>query len=199
MKVNELEKPVLTMPEDAQNVLRENYEAASVILEYGSGGSTVLASEMQNKTVFSVESDRSWTRKMRRWFRENPPNTGTEVNISWVDIGDTKKWGFPANQDKSGRYPRYPLSIWQSEGFKHPDVVLVDGRFRVGCALATAFNITRPVTLLFDDYGDRPRMQAAEEFLDAPELVGRMAIFRIEPMQIPADRLIRVIRLLTVP
>ncbi|WP_371809953.1 hypothetical protein [Ruegeria sp. HKCCD7319] len=66
MKVNELEKPVLTMPEDAQNVLRENYEAASVILEYGSGGSTVLASEMQNKTVFSVESDRSWTRKMRR-------------------------------------------------------------------------------------------------------------------------------------
>lgn len=199
MNTASLERPVLTMPEDAQRVLRKHYDAASVILEYGSGGSTVVAGEMEAKTVFSVESDRGWARMMRRWFRENPPGRGTEVNISWVDVGETKKWGFPVNQDKSARYPRYPLSIWQSNGFKHPDVVLVDGRFRVGCALATAFNITRPVTLLIDDYGDRPRLHAAEEFLPKPELVGRMAIFEVEPMQIPVDRLIRVIRLLTLP
>ena len=199
MKTAELEKPVLTMPEDAQQALREHYEGASVILEYGSGGSTVVAGEMQAKTVFSVESDRRWARKMRRWFQENPPNTGTEVSISWVNIGQTKKWGFPANRDKADLYPRYPLSIWQSDGFKHPDVVLVDGRFRVGCALATAFNIKRPITLLFDDYGDRPRMQVAEEFLSKPELVGRMAIFKVEPLQVPAEKMIQIIRLLSMP
>ncbi|WP_419738036.1 hypothetical protein [Ruegeria sp.] len=86
------------------------------------------------------------------------------------------------------------MSIWQSDGFQHPDVVLVDGRFRVGCALATAFNIKRPVTLLFDDYLHRPRMRAAEEFLKAPKFVGRMAIFDVEPLEIPVDRLVRVIR-----
>lgn len=199
MKTAALEKPLLTLPEDAQKVLRAHYESASVILEYGSGGSTVVAGEMEGKTVFSVESDRAWARKMQRWFRENPPNTGTEVNVSWVNIGETKKWGFPVNQEMASRYPRYPLSIWQSSGFKHPDVVLVDGRFRVGCALATAFNITRPVTLLFDDYGDRPRLKATEEFLSKPEMVGRMAVFQVEPLQISADRLLRIIRFFTMP
>lgn len=199
MKTAELQKPVLTMPEEAQQALREHYKDASVILEYGSGGSTVVAGEMEAKTVFSIESDRRWARKMRRWFKENPPNTGTEVSISWVNIGQTKKWGFPANRDRADLFPRYPLSIWQSDAFKHPDVVLVDGRFRVGCALATAFNIKRPVTLLFDDYGDRPRMQVAEEFLNKPELVGRMAIFKVEPLQVPAEKLIQIMRLLTAP
>ncbi len=199
MKTLEIQRPVITMPVDEQKVLRTYYEKASVILEYGSGGSTVLAAEMKAKTIYSVESDRKWVRKMRRWFRSNPPNTGTEVNIHWVDIGKTKKWGFPADRSKADRYPRYPLSIWQNEGFKHPDVILVDGRFRVGCALATAFCISRPVTLLFDDYAHRPRMHSVEEFLNKPKIVGRMGIFSIEPMQIPADRLIRVIRLLTSP
>lgn len=187
------------MPADEQSLVRKSYEDASVILEYGSGGSTVLAAEMDSKTIYSVESDRKWARKMKRWFNENPPASDTEVNVHWVNIGTTKKWGFPTNGDNWTRFPRYPLSIWQSEGFKHPDVVLVDGRFRVGCALATAFSISRPVTLLFDDYSNRPRMHAAEEFLEKPELVGRMAVFRIEPQTIDPNRLIRIFRLLTNP
>ncbi len=198
MNTAQLKKPVLTMPEAVREVLREHYQKSSVILEYGSGGSTVLAGELENKKVFSVESDHYWAQMMQRWFQENPPKTSTEVTISWVNIGKTKKWGFPVNTKESNLFPRYPLSIWQSDGFQHPDVVLVDGRFRVGCALATAFNIKRPVTLLFDDYLHRPRMRAAEEFLKAPKFVGRMAIFDVEPLEVPVDRLIRVIRLLTI-
>lgn len=199
MKANVTDRPVLTLPENVQDLVREKYEEASVILEYGSGGSTVMAAEMESKTVYSVESDRKWARKMQRWFNQNPPAANTEVHVRWVNIGATKKWGFPISSENWSRFPRYPLSIWQSDGFKHPDVVLVDGRFRVGCALATAFSITRPVTLLFDDYAHRPRMHATEEFLEKPELVGRMAVFHVEPQEIEANRLIRMFRLMTNP
>ncbi len=199
MKTEPVDRPILKMPQDAQDLVRETYETASVILEYGSGGSTVLASEMESKTVFSVESDRNWARKMQRWFKQNPPAANTQVNVRWVNIGATREWGFPVDDENWARFPRYPLSIWQSDDFQHPDVVLVDGRFRVGCALATAFNITRPVTLLFDDYANRRHMHTVEEFLEKPDLVGRMAIFHVKPLKVEANRLIRIFRLLTRP
>lgn len=194
-----IERPILTLPDVVADLLREEYSKADVILEYGSGGSTVVASEMPGKHVYSVESDRKWTRKMRGWFAENPPAAGTEVEMVWANIGTTKRWGAPVGHDDWQRYARYPLGIWQREDLKHPDVVLVDGRFRMGCVLATAFSISRPVTLLFDDYTNRKRMHTIEEFVGKPELVDRMGKFEISPMQIPAHRLMRIIRLMTTP
>ena len=49
-------RPELTLPEAEAALLRETYDRAGVILEYGSGGSTVLAAEQPGKTVPSVES-----------------------------------------------------------------------------------------------------------------------------------------------
>jgi hypothetical protein len=53
-----MERPELTFSPEVAELVRETYAQAQVILEYGSGGSTVLASEMAGKTVFSVESDK---------------------------------------------------------------------------------------------------------------------------------------------
>jgi protein O-GlcNAc transferase len=36
-----------------------------------------------------------------------------------------------------------------------PDVVLIDGCFRVACFLACWANIQRPTTVIFDDYTER--------------------------------------------
>jgi hypothetical protein len=50
---------VLTFGAEESECLCRHYEAAGTILEYGSGGSTVLAAEL-GRTVFSVESDKAW-------------------------------------------------------------------------------------------------------------------------------------------
>ncbi|WP_234218019.1 hypothetical protein [Ruegeria pomeroyi] len=192
-------RPELTMPPAEAEALRTAYEEARVILEYGSGGSTVLASELPGKHVTSIESDRAWARMMKAWLAANPPAEGTEVNIVWTDIGPTGDWGHPVSDSKWRSYPEYPLAVWRADGFHHPDVVLVDGRFRVGCALATAFSITRPVTLLFDDYSQRRWQHQVEEFLGAPLMIGRMAAFQVEPQPIPPAALLRVIRTMTSP
>ncbi len=192
-------RPKLTMPPAESAALQMAYEESDVILEYGSGGSTVLASELAGKHVTSVESDRDWANMMKQWFKANPPAQGTEIDISWVDIGPTRDWGHPETDDYWRTYPNYPLGVWERDGFRHPDVVLVDGRFRTGCALATAFNITRPVTLLFDDYAARKWMHRVEEFLGTPTIIGRLGVFDVEPTIIPANRLTKVIRQMTQP
>lgn len=192
-----LSRPELTLPEPEAEALRTAYAAAEVILEYGSGGSTVLAGEL-GKTIWSVESDAAWAQMMRDWFAANP--VPGRVHMIHADIGPTKEWGQPAGHKEWRKFAAYPLAVWDQKGFQQPDVVLVDGRFRAGCALATAFRTARPLTLLFDDYAKRDHYHVVEEFLGQPDaMIGRMACFTIEPTPVPASDLLRVVHLMTRP
>ncbi|MFU1476850.1 hypothetical protein ACM25N_03725 [Roseovarius sp. C7] len=107
-------RPELTLPDSEAARLRAAYEAAEVVLEYGSGGSTVMAGEMPNTKVFSVESDPDWAAMMREWFAQNPPAQGSEVDVIWADLGETKDWGYPKNRSGYMRYARYPLAVWEN-------------------------------------------------------------------------------------
>lgn len=192
-------RPELTLPEAEAALVADAYRRADVILEYGSGGSTVLASELPGKAVFSVESDRAWAEMMQGWFAANPPAHGTRVDVIHVDIGETGEWGTPVNNRAWRSFPEYPLGVWALPEFRQPDVVLVDGRFRPGCSMATAFCTKRPVTLLVDDYARRKGYHVIEEYLGAPRLTGRMAEFDVAPMTVPADRLLPLIKMMMRP
>lgn len=187
----EIERPKLTFIPEVQDLVRSHYEKANVILEYGSGGSTVMASEMPGKTIYSVESSRVWTKMMKRWFDTSQPVSMPEMQH--VNIGPTGKWGTPIDNRAYKRYSLYPLSIWDSEGFKHPDVILVDGRFRVACALTAMLRCTKKTTILFDDYEGRKGYQVLEEFLKKEEVVGRMARFSVSKKALPREQLTKII------
>lgn len=176
-------RPHLTLPEAEADWLRAAYGDASVILEYGSGGSTVMGAEMDGKTIFSVESDKGWLDGMQAWFDANPPKS--TVHLHHADVGPTGKWGMPSHEKRWRKWHRYPLGIWEREDFIAPDLVLVDGRFRAGCYLATLFSTAKPVTVYFDDYLERAPYHAIERYGKPTEIRGRMARFDIEPMTIP--------------
>lgn len=182
-----IQRPDLTLPAAEAALLAADYAAAGTILEYGSGGSTVLGAEMAGKRVFSVESDRDWAQKMQGWFTANPP--AGQVSIHHVDIGPTKQWGHPADDSGFRNWPAYPFSVWDRADFVHPDVVLVDGRFRGACLVATALRITRPVVALFDDYRNRKPYHVVEELVRPVSLTGRMARFELVPTELPPARL----------
>ena len=194
MKDMSLSRPEMTFPEAEAAWLREAYEGAEVILEYGSGGSTVMAAEIGGKTVFSVESSKKWAKMMRRWFEAHPPDGG-HVEIVPIWVGPVKKWGMPIDDSHSNRFPRYPLKIWDHADFRQPDVVLVDGRFRIACVLATLYRTQKPVTLYFDDYTERTKYHIIEDFIPLKETRGRMARFDIEPTPIPPERLMQIMAL----
>ena len=62
-----------------------------------------------------------------------------------------------------------------------PDLILIDGRFRLGCFLSAVLCTTRPVTILWDDYKGRGGYMAAERWFPVAEMIGRMARFEIAP------------------
>lgn len=186
-----LEKPDLTLPEAEAAWLRACCEAADTILEYGSGGSTVVAAGMAGKRVFSVESDAEWLARMEAWFAAHPPQAA--LHLHHGDIGPTLKWGHPAGPKAYRSFHQYPLSVWDREDFVHPDLVLIDGRFRVACFYTVLMRATRPVTVLFDDYIEREHYHGVEEIVPRAELRGRMARFEITPQPVPPERLTGII------
>lgn len=174
------------MPEAEAAHLIDAYRRAQVILEYGSGNSTQLASQLSGKLVMSVESDHNWARNLRREIHEAQPKSS--VIVYHVDIGPTGPWGRPIDESGWKRYHHYPNAIWDEPFFRHPDIVLIDGRFRPACLITTMLHVTRPVTVLFDDYTNRPRYRLVERILSPARLVGRMAEFHIQPGQLrPQD------------
>jgi len=198
-KTTMVHRPRLTLPPIETEALQDAYAGGRRILEYGSGGSTIMAAEMTGKKIWSVESDRSWADSLRAYFRENSPGAGSSVVVHHVDIGPTKQWGYPVDDSRWRMFANYPLEVWTLPDFEPPDVVLVDGRFRIGCALATAFMTKSPVDLYFDDYFCRPQYHAVEEFLGMPIEIGRMAKFRVEPITILPYNMLAVIRWLHTP
>ena len=192
-----LTRPELTLPPEAAEMLRAAYQGAGDILEYGSGGSTVLARSMPGKRVVSVESDKAWADGMRQWFAANPPVS--DVSIHYANIGDTKEWGHPVDETGFRRWPGYALSVWDSDGFRHPDVVLIDGRFRMACFATVALRITRPVTVLFDDYAGRDFYHGVEDLAKPVAFAGRMARFDLTPRAFPVDRMAWIISLFLKP
>ena len=172
----------LTFPPEEAALVRARYARARVILEYGSGGSTMLAASMPGKYVMSVESDRNWAIDLQ--WKIDQADMSSPAVVWHVDIGATGRWGRPVADDGWQRYHHYPLSIWSEPFFRHPDTVLIDGRFRPACFVATAMRITRPVTVLFDDYVDRPAYHLVERFSAPRQKIGRMAMFELEPVSV---------------
>jgi hypothetical protein len=178
----------LTFPEAEAAFVRAQYQAASVILEYGSGGSTVMAAEL-GKTVVSVESDLDWAERLAEHLA---PISATAV-VHHADIGPTGAWGVPMRPAEYAKFPGYALSVWDRPDFADPDLVLIDGRFRASCLAAVLLRARRPTTVLFDDYAKRRYYHGVEKLARKEEVVGRMARFTVTPGPIPHDMVTQVI------
>ena len=62
---------------------------------------------------------------------------------------------------------------------KKPELVLIDGRFRVACFLFSLINGSPGTKIIFDDYVNRPHYHVVEEFIKPIETCGIQALFII--------------------
>lgn len=177
------------MPEAALPFVYSRLSNSRCYLEYGSGGSTVKASELGVPVIISVESDASWLDAVRQKV-QGFKGGGVNHQLVHIDIGPTKEWGFPISEIGWREYAKYPLEAWKLCKTKNfaPDLVLVDGRFRVACCLAS-FLFAKPGTrVVIDDYGDRPLYHSVERFVSVASTADRLAEF-IVPEELPRDEI----------
>lgn len=169
------EKPRMTARETA---LFESYlKNSKAYYEFGSGGSTKLATR-HNVEVYGVESDKFWVDTLKK-------EAGPLCKVDYVDIGPTKEWGYPVNDDNRDKFPRYSQAIMQHD--KAFDLILVDGRFRVACTLNAIRQTlaqqknTDDTVIFIHDFWNRPDYHSVLNFLDVREKVESAGAFKIKP------------------
>jgi hypothetical protein len=148
-------------------------------LEYGCGGSTVYAANTaQIPHIISVDTDRNWIEKVTDLIS----NKNIKFYIEHCDLGEVGDWGMPLHKDKIDDFWMYMALPWHiaKEQNLTPDIVLIDGRFRVASFLYTLLAAQEGTTILFDDYLDRPGYFVVENFCRLQERHGRMGVFVVE-------------------
>lgn len=188
----------IRMPAGEAEAVRSACRAARRIVEYGAGGSTIFVARECDAALLSIESDPDWRDRVAAELAALAPGR-QDVTLRHVDIGPVGAWGVPAGPAAFRKFASYPLSPWVDPVFGPPDLVLIDGRFRLGCFAATLLNATAPLTLLWDDFGDRPGYHAALSLVEPEAMIGRLARFRITPRTLTPAEISRVVPWFVIP
>lgn len=165
-----------------EKLFRDKIRNVGFYLEFGSGASTLLAARAGVETI-CVESDLNFADAVQNAVGKDAP-----VTIIHSDIGMTEEWGYPVftrpTPQHHARWRNYTEKAFAkvaSTG-RFPDMILVDGRFRRACALASAYHALQAAAetvIHVDDYVGRDHYRSIEEHLGTPEITGRTACFRI--------------------
>jgi len=159
-------------------------------LEYGSGGSTVSAAKL-GKRFISVDTDRFYLEAVRQKIG----TLSAEQHLLYADIGLTGPFGTPffkrATSRRVQRWTSYLEAPWRlvRDG-DYPDMILIDGRFRIAAALMCCLHLARsPESRIWVDdsipYGSYEDIQQYARLIAH---VGRMTVFQPNPA-VSADAL----------
>ena len=124
----------------------------NIYFEFGSGGTTYIAS-YYNLTVYSVESDVKWHEKLKR--------NGIKANFITVDLKSRGNFGNPGPRTTVEDWKKY-IQAYKSE--YNADIILIDGRFRVACALDIFQKIRSDTLILIHDYTNRDYYHLIENY-----------------------------------
>ncbi|WP_108468983.1 hypothetical protein [Polynucleobacter difficilis] len=176
---------LLSFPKQLAKFFSNQALESSFILEYGSGSSTEFLIQNKKKCM-SVESDYVFFLNLLQ--KISIQGYALSTIPVFVDIGPTKEWGHPLDTSKQSNWHTYSLRPWEilNNAKITPDLVLIDGRFRVACMLATLANITKPTKIIFDDYVDRPYKNIIEKYCKPLNVIDRAAYFEISPGKLSA-------------
>ena len=165
---------------ESQTYFTQNLKVTKTFVEYGSGGSTILAAIMNTPYIISVESDAVWMRRVQRKFSKI--SSTSQINFIYANVGRVGPWGTPL--EKIDGELQYANTPWASitNGSSHL-FVLIDGRYRITCLLVALLRCPARTHLLFDDYYDRESYRVVESILKPSLRVGRGAVF-IKPYKV---------------
>lgn len=146
---------------------------ASSYVEFGTGGSTVLASKHVQDRIISVDSSQEWLDLVRLACTDSR----VVPELLYMDIGTTGDWGFPTDNKTRDRWPAYHSEVWNIEGSSEADLYLVDGRFRVACFAQAVLHCKPSACIAIHDFASRPAYHRIKEIAREIATAGDLSIF----------------------
>ena len=157
----------------SDEVFKKLVSQARVYFEYGCGQSTIWVSHNTQAKIYSVDTSKEWLQNTKE--KQGADN---QANLQWIDCGTIGERGRPINYNQRDNFKSYILGPFGITT-ESPDLILVDGRFRVACFLSSLSKAKQGTSIIFDDYKDTPYYHIAEEFCPNPYFCGRQAIFTV--------------------
>ena len=152
-------------------LFKKSIEGIKIYGEYGCGLSSKWMLKNTNCKVISVDSSKEWVEKIKI---ENKKYE-SRLKINHVDLGKVRRWGFPINYDNYSNFSDYTDYIWKQP--VKPNLVLIDGRFRVCCFLTSLKFADAGTKIIFDDYVNRPHYHFIEKYVSRINECGRQCLF----------------------
>ncbi len=167
----------MAMTKDELDMVHSYMDASHSYLEFGSGESTIYAANASMiKNIDSVESSEKYiTENLKPNIAIANALASGKLRFHIVDIGETIDWGYPKNQSKKHLWPNYSLSVFSRQS--NHDLVLVDGRFRVACALNSALNTSEDCSIIIHDFWSRPEYHILLKYLKVKNRVDTVCVF----------------------
>ena len=154
-------------------------DRAESLVEFGAGGSTPYAVTRHVSRIVSVESDPAWIERLRTNSEIVAAEKAGRLTLIHADVGPVTRYGAPADSSISHKWPAYPLAPWES--CSRPEVVLVDGRFRVACIAQAVLHCKRTALIAVHDFWTRPDYHEALCVLEWVSSIGSLGVFRSRP------------------
>lgn len=174
-------KPIMTDKE--RNLFINSISNSKYYLEFGAGGSTFLVLKTTNAKVFSVEGDNNWIDNMRRNYFIYEQELLGKLTFYYMDIGKIRYSSYPIDDSKRDYYPNYSSKIFEYlniDTINKIDTILIDGRFRVACALNTILNVNKDANIIIHDFFNRDYYHILLKYLDCINKVDTLGVFKIK-------------------
>jgi hypothetical protein len=149
---------------------------AGSYLEFGAGGSTVLAATLVRGPIVSVDSSRDWLGKVERACAEMPDCS--PLLLHYVDIGKTGAFGFPADNSRRAAWVDYHTTAWALPDAGRTEFCLVDGRFRVACFAQAMLHCGAETLVAIHDFAERPKYHVVRDIGTEIARAANLSIFR---------------------
>jgi hypothetical protein len=151
-------------------------DGARSVVEFGAGGSTLYALLRGVPRIVSVESHPGWIERLRSNAEIMAAVKEERLTLIHADVGPVTRYGAPADASKTHKWSGYPLAPWKS--CNQPDLVLIDGRFRVACIAQAVVHCSRSSFIAVHDFWTRPGYHEALGVLEWVSSVDSLGVFR---------------------
>jgi len=149
--------------------------------EWGTGGSTTIAAPWFGKSV-AVENAPAWCSGMYQNQRVQCAMHQGRLNFACVAPSiDLAAFGYPRNPKDLKEFGPYfgAIGNWAAKlDLKYFDVIHVDGRYRVMCALEALDYMGPDSLLLIHDFWNRPHYHSILKFFDANPRAHRYGVLK---------------------
>jgi len=151
-----------------------------------------MAAESEFHTIVAVDSDFDYVAAVRAHPAVASMIERRAAAILHGDIGDTGQWGYPKTKASVEHWHRYIALPWAEYARRNefPDLVCIDGRFRVACAMSVAALAAQaapqPMVLLHDMGAGRPQYMDVLRFFEVAEQVESLWLLRLRADVRPA-------------